>query len=267
VVATQFQERLALRDCRVNGLAHCKGNDFVIPAVHHQYRALQAAGVFRHRVAQPGDQARRQEWIEPAGHIDPRGKTGFDNHCRRCVLGAQPGADRAAQGTAKYDDPVGRDATFIDQVVPGRLCIEIRALLRRLAAALTVAPVVNDQCIHSQLVEDLDAVQAMGDIAGIAVKKQHHATAADGRHIPAMQFLTIAGGNGNVFELKPEIAWRGGQRSPWHVRQKHHFALQQVKRERQQQVDAGGEIQQTRQEFHGASCRCGPGSIPSGPDV
>ena len=120
------------------------------------------------------------------GHVRPRAETGLDNHRSGCVLTAQPGADSAAQGAAENDDPIRGNPPLTDQIIPGCLRIEVSALFAGLAGALTITPVIDDQGVQAQLVEDRDAVQAVGNIAGIAVKKQHHAPRPGRRNIPAV---------------------------------------------------------------------------------
>jgi ribosomal protein S12 len=87
--------------------------------------------------------------------------------------------------------------------------IVVGAVLRRLAAAAAVAAVVEDQAGVAELMEHAQVIEAMADVAGIAVEDDHQAArirAGPDRDMPGVERFAVVGGERQCIEAQADAA-------------------------------------------------------------
>lgn len=101
-------------------------------------------------------------------------------HWKLCVV--------IAERLANDHNALGQKSLCVRQVVACGLSIEVGALLIRCTIASSIAAVVEqehcERC-ESHRVEDLEPIQAVRNIAGVAVTEEYGWSARSCRHVPA----------------------------------------------------------------------------------
>jgi hypothetical protein len=118
--------------------------------------------------------------------------------------------DASAQRAAEENDLSGGHTLDLSQPLVGGLGVEVSARLGRSAGTVAVPAIVEDEAAQPQLAELIETVQAVHDVAAVAVAVQKGESSVLGRHVPAAQHDPVAALKHNFLEIQAQVG--GGER-------------------------------------------------------
>ncbi len=130
--------------------------------------------------------------------------------------------------------------------------VEDGAIFGRIAGTLPVAAIVKDEAVEAEVVEEVKSVEAMADVAGVAVAEEDGCFGVVGGDVPSGKGLAVGGGDAQVFEGQAEVGGSHFDLSPRHIEQ---FGLEDEQQQTQPQVHC-------RNHAENKSYRCHGGAFP-----
>ena len=115
---------------------------------------------------------RPESGIDRRGHVRNGGERSFENQPRGFAFYRQLHRDRTAEGLPHQHDAAGIDVPGLHQIVVGGATVAIGALFIGIAGALAIAPIVVEQEIRAQIAETQNAIEAIRNVAGVAVREE-----------------------------------------------------------------------------------------------
>src|ERR1700676_196056 len=159
----------------------------VVATVDHECRYVHTRHVRRGWILKAHQQAHGQIPVKGTGEIRHRRKRRDENQRRRSHVLREVCRNRTSKRFTNDHDASGRKPLLVRQVVPCGLSIEVGALLSRRTTASSKAAIVEQEHCESHAAEDLEPIQAVPYIAGIAVTEEYGRGARWPRHVPAVQ--------------------------------------------------------------------------------
>jgi hypothetical protein len=207
VGAADAQELLGPRGTVVEALAHAEGHHVVVEAVDEELGYAHGADFLHVVVADAGDVAHREPRIEPRPQLGNRGEARLDDERARLHVGGQVDGHRAAERTPEEDDVPGLDALLPGEPGPRGVGVLVGPALVRAPGAPPVAAVVEDEHREPQAGELPDRLQAVGNVAGVAVAVEERVAGVGVRRRrdhPAVECAAGNGAEGDVAEFQAD---------------------------------------------------------------
>lgn len=203
--AENFDESFGLICGVVNLKAELEGDNFVVFTVNDKNGAGNFADVIDSGVIEPGEQFYghigvkflADGWIRCECIFDYEG-CGFD-------FGCEIGGDASAEGPAEEDDLLRHDTFFLFEPSVGSPGIEVCSFFGGGSLAFTVAAVIEDEAIESELVEEVNGVEEIHHIAAIAVAVEDGEFGVWRRDEPAVEQEAVGGFEIDLFEVEAEF--------------------------------------------------------------
>ena len=151
---------------------------------------------------------------------------------------SKPGRYGATQRFSQQHDAAGVGLADPGEVLPRRLRVPVGSLFARAAAALAIAPVVENERRVAQPVKHQQVLHAVGNVAGVAVQQQHRAAGLARRDEPAVQSHPVIGGEPDFLEFEPRVARSDRQLLP-DLRKIHQAGLEQKHPDQQSPIGGG----------------------------
>jgi len=149
--------------------------------------------------------AHRQEGVVAPRQVSYGGDGRLQDEGEGRSAGRQLHGHARAQRAAEVDDALRVRVRPREDVGQGGFGVPIGPLLRGRALAAAVAPVVEEEDGHPQLVvEQAQVLQPVADVPGVAVAPEP-GDAGPAGHEPAVEPDAVAGGEGNIIEGQPEV--------------------------------------------------------------
>lgn len=124
-------------------------------------------------VSESGKQSDRHIRIKSSANVNVRCESALNNQAFRLDLSCQVGCDGSTERPTEDDNIVRWYCPFFGQPFVCSLCVQVRALFGWLAITITVAAIVKDEAIQSKIMKDAYAVQAVHNVAAVAVTKKY----------------------------------------------------------------------------------------------
>ena len=247
VAAAHLQQLGARRRRAQQPFSVIEADDLVVGAVCDEHRHAERADALEVGIVNARQPAHRQERVELRADVGDRGECGLDHQRRGRHPAGQPDGDRGTQRAAVQDDAPGRHMPRLGQMTPGRHGVAVGSVLTGLAAAATVAAIVEHQHAVPHLQVLAQRRQPVAHVAGVAVREQHHGCRlVRRRHVPRMHPLAVLGAELERLEGSTDAAGIGARHLGRH---EHQLLLEPVQSgTRHQEHDREGTQQAQHQE-------------------
>ena len=146
-----------------------------------------------------------------------RGKGRLQDEAVRWIASGQLYSHGSSQRPAKVDDAVGGNVTARAQVNKGRVSVPVGPLFCRSPFASPIAPIVEEQNAYSKfIVEELQVSQAVADVSGVSMEPEP-GHLVPSRHKPSMEYFSVGGGEGDIFERQADVGGVSSKLLLWKV--------------------------------------------------
>ncbi len=217
MVAENFDELTRLVCGVVQFQAELEGNSLVASAVNYHHRAVNLLDIAESIVAESGEPADRHIGVEFFADVDVRGEGAFENQGPGLYFCCQLCGDGCTQGPAEDNDIIGGDIFFFGKPLVCGLNVFVGSFFGGGALTVTVASIVKNKAVQSEIVKDVYAVEAVHNISAVAVTKQDGKFSVFGGDIPAGQSQAVAGFESYGFEVQAEFARGIWYASEWFI--------------------------------------------------
>src|SRR6185436_10960694 len=175
-------------------------------AVQDQDRRLQACDPFPVRRGVPGQGGQGGRVVLPR-HVTQARERGLNHAGERRFLQGEAERHRSSQRLAHVDETRRVHLPARHERGPRRPRVAMQALLARPARAAPVPAVVEQQDVEAGRGQRAGMVEAMRDVASVAVEEEHVAARGSGagRDPPAVQPLAVFGRDAQVREGEADV--------------------------------------------------------------
>src|SRR5271157_3173354 len=159
-----------------------------------------------------------------AGHAGRGGERRFEDDAPNSVVGGEIDSYGGPYGLTERDDGLGIEASCVDEVLIGRLGVQVEAGFSRFAFAVAVAAIFQRKDVGGRVAQEFVGGSAIGDIGSVPVECEESESCVRIGNPPGMQPGAVGSGNPDV--LRAKRAWMPvAFEAAWIVGEENHVVL------------------------------------------